>query len=107
MDEASHYSYYAFEGLTGAFRWKHESKDNQADDPESLHEQHNFKIDIKQHTQHSGEVPWRTYQEDILRHMPHRYRHPHDTQIIPDHFVPSSRKKTTTNSDKAGMYTFY
>ena len=107
FEESSHYSYYAFDGATGALRWKHESKDFHNINQElKTYPQHNYKLDIKQHTQHSGEVHWRHYKEDILRNFPHRFRHPHDVSINVDRFEPSATKKLSDGGLLMNVFIF-
>lgn len=60
FDRASHFSYYAFEGLTGALRWKHESGD-------FVVESEAADILRPQHDAHGGQVDWRVYRESIVK----------------------------------------
>ncbi|CAI5957966.1 unnamed protein product [Closterium sp. NIES-64] len=80
-----HFSYYAFDGATGAMRWKHDSKDFHRDMSalsQQLLPQHNYKLDASSlSSRHFGEMECREFRESILKHLPHRWDHRHDTRF--------------------------
>lgn len=68
FEREQHFSYYAFEGLQGSVRWKHDST--------SFHEEMNPNLLMKpQHDSvHSGEMDWRIFRKSILDHaLPHAW----------------------------------
>ncbi|CAI6009301.1 unnamed protein product [Closterium sp. NIES-65] len=82
---ARHFSYYAFDVATGAMRWKHDSKDFHRDMSalsQQLLPQHNYKLDASSlSSRHFGEMECREFRESILKHLPHRWDHRHDTRF--------------------------
>ena len=69
FDHAQHFSYYAFEGLRGASRWRHDSSS-------FVDETHANLILRPQHSsRHSGEEDWRTFRKSILETaLPHLWK---------------------------------
>lgn len=100
MDQISHYNYYAFDGQTGELRWKHTSTDflrdssDTADERRSgrLHWQVDYKVETADPGMHRGETNWRNYASDMIRHLPHAFRHSHDTRLVVDYFTPLKRQ---------------
>jgi hypothetical protein len=70
--EGEHFSFYAFEGMTGKLRWKHEEVDfhEEAHPSDMLH---------PQHAVHKGEIDWRNFRYSLLHSMPHQWTMREDT----------------------------
>jgi hypothetical protein len=97
--EQEHFSYYAFDGRTGALRWQHEAGDFYDIDPhaeeqvrnknatsltknlrkESLLPEHSYKLHVLGQDRHLGEADWREFREHILGHLPHYWSSSRDT----------------------------
>eukprot|EP00823_Brevimastigomonas_motovehiculus_P006167 TRINITY_DN4981_c0_g1_i1.p1 TRINITY_DN4981_c0_g1~~TRINITY_DN4981_c0_g1_i1.p1 ORF type:complete len:882 (-),score=169.57 TRINITY_DN4981_c0_g1_i1:218-2863(-) len=65
MPKLPHFSFYAFSGLTGALRWKHEARDfyEETSSTDMLRPQHD--------PSHVGELTWRAFKNDVLNSLPH------------------------------------
>ena len=70
VDGTHHVNYYAFEGRSGAPRWRHQSADFHRDGDalaEGLTAQHSYKLDAAAlEGRHFGEVECRDYREAVL-----------------------------------------
>lgn len=102
-EELNHFSYYAFEGHTGALRWKHEPGDfedlgdtasnlqqaldlfaqptfsaNAPDMALQLHVYHNLR--------HLGERDWTFFIDDLTDQLPYIWRTREDTNMVSAHF---------------------
>jgi hypothetical protein len=91
VDATHHVNYYAFEGHTGALRWKHESADFHRDADalaEGLSPQHNYRLDATALVgRHYGEVECREYREAVLAALPHAWARPADTRLHLAHWA--------------------
>jgi len=68
FEHAQHFSYYAFEGLTGDTRWRHDSSSfiEETDGSDLLRPQHE--------SLHSGEMDWRVFRQALLEDaLPHAW----------------------------------
>ena len=103
--DSDHFDYYAFEGGTGAFRWKHESGDftrsaaghehhrdggsggdlSSSSDEETLTAQHDYRLDAERvrNARHFGEAACRDFRESFARDaLPHSWRTREDTEMV-------------------------
>jgi hypothetical protein len=105
-----HFSYYAFDGRTGALRWRHEApdfydNDPHAAEPESLLPEHSYKLHVLGQGQHVGEMDWREFRHHVLRHLPHYWGSPAHTHFQLSRFARqfhSGRPLDTAPSTAAG-----
>ncbi|KAK9916603.1 hypothetical protein WJX75_004756 [Coccomyxa subellipsoidea] len=91
VDVSRHFSYYAFDGGSGAPRWKHEGADFHRD-TERLSQQLlpalDFRMDAAAlEARHFGEVACRDFRESVLAVLPHRWARRSDTRLQLAHFV--------------------
>jgi len=87
IDHSSkHFSYYAFDGRTGALRWQHEEGDyaatNSHSDDEDGIPDHSYKLHVlSSKMTHTGEADWRVFKEDIMEQLPHFWKSRDDTLL--------------------------
>lgn len=85
--EGRHFSYFAFEGGTGAMRWMHEAKDfhrNLGELADALVVQHAYHMSAEEsETRHYGEASCRDYRASVLAALPHSWHSPLDTALVP------------------------
>ena len=91
VDVRHHVNYYAFEGRTGAARWRHESPDFHPPGDalaDSLVPQHSYKLDAASlEGRHAGETACREYREAVAAAMPHSWARPADTRLRLAHWA--------------------
>ncbi|BDA41145.1 hypothetical protein COCOBI_01-8000 [Coccomyxa sp. Obi] len=91
VDVSRHFSYYAFDGGSGALRWKHEGADFHRDTErlaEELMPALDFRMDAAAlEARHFGEVACRDFRESVLAVLPHRWSRRSDTRLQLAHFV--------------------
>lgn len=86
-----HFSYYAFNGRTGALRWKHEPDDFQPYDRHAHEEklaslEQMGQLHLYLQTLHTGERPWTAFKQQMLNNLPHRWTSRDDTSFMLDGF---------------------
>ena len=91
VDASRHFDYHAFEGSTGAPRWRHESRDfHRAASAfaEQLVPQHNYRLDAAALAgHHYGEVACREFRESVVEAaLPHIWSEREDTRFVPARF---------------------
>ena len=91
VDASRHFDYHAFEGRTGAPRWRHESRDfHRAASAfaEQLVPQHEYRRDAAALAgHHYGEVSCREFRESVVdAALPHIWREREDTRFVPARF---------------------
>lgn len=93
--KSRHFSYYAYAGGSGDFRWRHDSEDFHRDPTEmrDMIPQHNYKLDVASLTsRHFGERECKTFRESVLGVMPHRWDRREDTRFELAHFRKHRRR---------------
>ena len=99
---SSHFSYYAFNGRSGALRWRHASSDFLSPGSSSVS---SASVMHEQHSVHTGEVEWRNYRHDVIAAMPHSWFSPADTRLSLAQLTPPNRagqgSSTKQAADKA------
>ncbi|KAL4452779.1 hypothetical protein ABPG75_008441 [Micractinium tetrahymenae] len=89
--DGRHFSYFAFEGATGAMRWMHEAKDfhrDLGDLQDQLVQQHAFHKSAEEtEARHYGEASCRDYRASVLAALPHSWHSAIDTKLVPQHFA--------------------
>lgn len=102
--DSRHFSYFAFEGATGALRWMHEAKDfhkDLGDMQDQLVQQHGFHMAAEgTEARHYGEASCREYRSSLLAALPHSWDSPRDTRLVPMHF---SKQKEGAGAQKQGL----
>eukprot|EP00026_Physarum_polycephalum_P003889 Phypoly_transcript_03906.p1 GENE.Phypoly_transcript_03906~~Phypoly_transcript_03906.p1 ORF type:complete len:676 (+),score=80.54 Phypoly_transcript_03906:81-2108(+) len=113
-EEGFHFSYFAFDGKSGALRWKHEEGDFFSADPhedeegdrdtevETFMPSHSFKQHVFSQVRHLGEVDWRTYKHHVLTHLPYRWIDGFDSSFALDRFTKKTnfgRSNANTQKD--------
>ena len=91
VDASRHFDYHAFEGSTGAPRWRQESRDfHRAASAfaEQLVPQHNYRLDAAALAgHHYGEVACREFRESVVEAaLPHIWSEREDTRFVPARF---------------------
>lgn len=74
-----HFSIYAFEGATGALRWRHQAGD-------FVPETHADDLLFPAHEHHAGEMDWRAFRYSMLNSLPHQWNSRADTAFALAHF---------------------
>lgn len=102
--EGRHFSYFAFEGATGALRWKHEAEDFHRDLSalqDASSPQHSFHLAAElAEGRHYGEASCRDLRESVLRALPHSWHSNLDTCLQLAHF---SRQRQAEGKQKAKL----
>lgn len=104
LDRSQHFNYYAFEGRTGARRWRHESSDFHRDTDsmaDTLVPQHHYKLDAASlSARHFGEVSCKEFRESVLEVLPHRWTSRTDTRFALAHFARHRHRSMLGGDDK-------
>ncbi|KAL6048323.1 Integrin-alpha FG-GAP repeat-containing protein 2 [Balamuthia mandrillaris] len=90
-EDEEHFSYYAFDGRTGALRWKHEAGDffksqDHQDEEKTLLPEHSYKLHVIGHTKHLGELDWKEFKQSVLQNLPHAVYRKEEASFALDHF---------------------
>lgn len=116
LDEnEEHFSYYAFDGRTGALRWKHEQGDffdasiseRHEDEGEEIFgymPEHSYKLHVWSAMKHQGEVDWRLFKHDIFHQMPHYWSSKYDTHFDLYHFTKRRITGGGSNMDEKSAW---
>ena len=95
---ASHFSYFAFSGRSGALRWRHASSDFLSPSSSSVS---SASVLHEQHSVHTGEVEWRNYRTDFIAAMPHSWFSTADTTLALAQLTPPNRSGQRSTSKQA------
>ncbi|PRW61178.1 FG-GAP repeat-containing isoform B [Chlorella sorokiniana] len=100
-EETRHFSYFGFEGATGALRWVHESQDFLRDLgalQDQVVAQHSMHMRAEESEgRHYGEASCRDYRLSVLAALPHSWHSPYDTKLVPMRF---EKTKAGTGAQK-------
>jgi len=109
VDARYHVNYYAFEGRTGALRWKHESADFHSPGDalaDGLMPQHSYKLDAASlEGRHVGEAMCREYREAVIASLPHGWSSSADTRLRAAHWAKHTAREQGDSASAQGSAT--
>ncbi|QDZ18116.1 hypothetical protein HOP50_01g06200 [Chloropicon primus] len=96
------FSYFAFEGGSGAMRWKHEADDfhkTAMNVSEMITPQHNYRLSAKEmERKEFGELSCQKFRTSVIQALPHKWERREDTYFKLAHFT--RRKESRGNQKK-------
>ncbi|ELR14937.1 FGGAP repeat domain containing protein [Acanthamoeba castellanii str. Neff] len=96
-----HFSYFAFDGRTGALRWKHEAGD--------FYDEYDTDAGDRigeERAMHLGEMSWNDFRYSVMQQLPHAWFRREDTGLRVAHFERGAKPAadTTAQSQLSGLH---